>query len=195
MIDLRFFISSVLRWRVLFIFTVVTVIVAFFLFVLLISMNRLFDDGVDMEQPARLVVSNDISIMQPLPLSYEAQIGDVEGVDIVSKNVFFGAFYQDPSSGLMAIATEPRQFLSLMSEVTFKYERYRDNWVNDPATILVGRELAEKHGWKEGDLVPLFSYLYRRSGGNRTGRFVLRESLTVPRRAETPTRCFCTTPT
>lgn len=167
MLDLRLLLANITRWKMLTAITLLTVVVAFFFFLLLLSLDRVFNAGVSLDKAKRLVVANSTTIMQPLPLAYEQQIADVEGVSSISRNVFFGAFYQDPSQGLMAIATEPKGFLELVPEVQFETPEQRERWINDPATVAVGRAMADKYDWKVGDLVPLYSFLYqRKSGGN-----------------------------
>jgi len=171
MLDLRLIFANITRWKILSAITVLTVVVAFFFFLLLLSLDRVFNAGVSLDKAKRLVVANEVAIMQPLPLAYEQRIQDVDGVSAVSRNVFFGAFYQEPTQGLMAIATEPRGFLELIPELSFANEAEKERWFNDPATVAVGRDMAEKYDWKVGDLVPLYSFLYQRDDGGSNWTF------------------------
>ena len=164
-VEIRLFLASFLRWKLLTTVSILTVVVAFFLFGLLLALDRVFNAGVKVDKADRLVVANAITLMQPLPLAYESRIAAQEGVAAVSRNVFFGGFYQDPTQALMAIVTEPRAFLDVLHEVTFSSAADRDRWLDDPSTIAVGRTLAEKYDWQVGDLVPLYSYLYPRQRG------------------------------
>lgn len=171
MLDLRLLLANATRWKLLTAITLLTVVVAFFLFGLLLSLDRVFNAGVKVDKADRLVVANAVTIMQPLPLAHEERIAATEGVAVVSRNVFFGGFYQDPANGLMAIATEPAAFLAILPEVVFADPEQRRRWLDDPATIAVGRSLAEKYDWKVGDLVPLYSFLYPRKGGSANWTF------------------------
>ncbi|HET6435782.1 MAG TPA: FtsX-like permease family protein [Xanthomonadaceae bacterium] len=168
---LRLVMANVLRWKLLLAVSLLTVFVAFFFFGLLLSLDRVFNAGVSFDKAERLVVANSVSIMQPLPLAYEQRIADNDKVAAVSRNLFFGGFYRDPSNGLMAIATEPRSFMKLIPEMRIADPGDLQRWLDDPATIAVGRTLAERHGWKVGDLVPIFSYLYPRRGGGTNWTF------------------------
>jgi len=170
-VNVRLFFASFMRWKLLTAVSILTVVVAFFLFGLLLALNRVFNAGVKVEKADRLVVANAITLMQPLPLAYEARIASQEGVVAVSRNVFFGGFYQDPTQGLMAIVTEPRAFLDVLHEIVFSSAADRERWLDDPSTIAVGRTLAEKYGWQVGDLVPLYSFLYTRQRGGANWTF------------------------
>lgn len=165
MLNARLLIANVLRWKPLLAVTLLTVMVAFFFFGLLLALDRVFNAGVSFDKAERLVVANKVSIMQPLPLAYEERIAANPKVAAVSRNLFFGGFYQEPSNGLMAIATEPREFMKLVPEMRIADPVALQRWLDDPATIAVGRALAERYDWKVGDLVPIFSYLYPRKGG------------------------------
>lgn len=165
-VNMRLFFASFMRWKLLTAVSLLTVVIAFFLFGMLLALDRVFNAGVKVDKADRLIVANAITLMQPLPLAYEARLASQEGVSAVSRTVFFGGFYQDPTQGLMAIVTEPRAFLDVLHEIVFTNAHDRERWLEDPATIAVGRALADKYGWQVGDLVPLYSYLYpRRSGG------------------------------
>jgi len=171
MLDLRLILANLTRWRLLTGITLLTVTVAFFLFGLLLSLDRVFSTGVEVEKADRLVVANSVSLMQSLPRAYRDRIADQEGVEVVSGNVFFGGFYQDVSQPLMAIATDPEEFVSLVPEARFNTPADRARWIDDPGTIAVGRALADKYEWKVGDLVPLYSYLYQRTDGSNSWTF------------------------
>lgn len=165
MFGLHLLIANVLRWKPLLAVTLLTVVVAFFFFGLLLALDRVFNAGVSFDKADRLVVANAVTIMQPLPLAYEERIASNDKVAAVSRNLFFGGFYQEPKNGLMAIATEPVSFMKLVPEMRIANAANRQRWIDDPATIAVGRTLADRYGWAVGDLVPIFSYLYPRKDG------------------------------
>src|SRR5690349_234934 len=73
-VDIRLFLASFLRWKLLTTVSILTVVVAFFLFGLLLALDRVFNAGVKVDKADRLVVSNAITLMQPLPLAYESRI-------------------------------------------------------------------------------------------------------------------------
>lgn len=171
MLNPRLLVANILRWKLLLAVTVLTVVVAFFFLGLLSALDRVFNAGVTFDRAERLVVANKVTIMQPLPLAYEERIAANDKVEAVSRNTFFGGFYQEPSNGLMAIATEPHEFMRLIPEMRIADATDKQRWIDDPATVAVGRTLAQRYDWKVGDLVPIFSYLYPRKGGDTNWTF------------------------
>ncbi len=171
MLDLRLLVANLTRWRLLTGITLLTVTVAFFLFGLLLTLDRVFSAGVEVDKADRLVVANSVSLMQLLPRSYRDRIADQDGVEVVAANVFFGGFYQDVSQPLMALATDPEDFVKIVPEARFRNAADRARWIDDPGTIAVGRALADQYEWKVGDLVPLYSYLYQRRDGSSSWTF------------------------
>ncbi len=171
MVDLRLLAANLRRWPLLTGITLVTVTVAFFLFGLLLALDRVFSVGVKVEKADRLVVANAVSLMQTLPRAYQARIAEQPGVTVVAPNLFFGAYYQDVRTPLMAIATDPASFVALVPEARFGSTADKARWLDDPGSIAVGRALASEHGWQVGDLVQLGSYLYPRRDGSRSWTF------------------------
>src|SRR4029453_18702486 len=54
--------------------------------------------GASAASSARLVTRNAISLVFPLPLSYENRIKGVEGVTMVARSNWFGGVYRDPKN-------------------------------------------------------------------------------------------------
>ena len=76
--------------------TVLSVLVAFLLFALLNSIGYAFRGGEDVSSAERLIVLNKISLINPLPISYQARIASTPGVEAVTHASWFGGYYQDP---------------------------------------------------------------------------------------------------
>jgi len=163
----RLTLANLWRWPLRAAFTLATLVVAFMVLGLMLPIERVFTFGVKVAHADRLIVANKASLMQSLPQRYEERIASVPGVARVVRYAFFGAFYQEPSNAVLAIATDPPSFVALMPEMRFASQEDLQRWYDDPASVAVGRALADKHGWKVGDLVPLYSVLYpRQDGGN-----------------------------
>jgi putative ABC transport system permease protein len=163
----RLTLANIWRWRLRAAFTVATLVVAFTVLGVMLPIERVFNLGVKVAHADRLIVANKASLMQTLPQRYQDRIAEVKGVARVVRYAFFGAFYQEPSKAVLALATDPQDFVDLMPEMQFASKDDLQRWYDDPASVAVGRALADKHGWKVGDMVPLYSVLYpRRDGGN-----------------------------
>lgn len=91
----------------------------------------------------------------PLPLAHFSRIQSLDGVVNVQRQSFLVGTYQNPNQNVLAIATDVQILMKDKVNVsvtpataTAAMEQTRDG-------ALVGRKLAEKHGWKVGDRVPL----------------------------------------
>ncbi len=141
------------------ILTVFAVMTAFLLFGLLKSLERTLDAGSDLAAADRLVVINKINFTQPLPISYIDRIRKVEGVADVTWADWVGAYYRDPRQVFVAFAVDPESYLRIYPELRVT-EEAKKRWFADRRGALVGRQLAELHGWKVGDRIPIRSQIW-----------------------------------
>src|SRR4029078_5807795 len=77
------------------VFTIGAIFFAFMLYGVLMAIRMAFSMGVDMAGQGRLMTSDKVSIINPLPASYEAQIKTVPGVTDTTHANWFGGYYQD----------------------------------------------------------------------------------------------------
>ena len=99
-------------------FTLLSVVAAFLLFGLLESVNSVVTDaGHAIGAAHRLITVSKTSLMGGLPVSLEAQIRTVPGVQMVSSETLFGGTYQSPKNGIAVIAV-PRNFWDLRTGFT-----------------------------------------------------------------------------
>ena len=88
---------NLLRRKVRTIFTILSIVVAFLLFGVLMAIRAAFSMGVDIAGADRLMVIHRVSIIQPLPQSYGAEDPrHAEGVTDLTHANWFGGYYQDP---------------------------------------------------------------------------------------------------
>ena len=52
----------------------------------------------------------------PLPVSYQARLETVPGVELATHNTWFGGIYQDPANFFANIAVDPEAFLKVYPE-------------------------------------------------------------------------------
>lgn len=107
---------------------------------------------------ARLVTRNSISLVFPLPLSYAARIRSVEGVTEVAYSNWFGAVYKEPKNFFAQFAVSDN-YLDLYPEFVLP-DAQRAVWLRDRKGALVGRQLADRYGFKVGDVLPLQGTIY-----------------------------------
>jgi putative ABC transport system permease protein len=106
-----------------------------------------------------LVVRHKISLIQPLPQSYEARISTIEGVAAVTAQSWFGGIYQDPKNFFATIAVEPTKLLEMYPEIKVADSQKQD-WLQTRNGALVGKATMERFKWKVGDTVPLTSPIW-----------------------------------
>ncbi|MGD0922126.1 MAG: FtsX-like permease family protein [Terriglobia bacterium] len=105
-----------------------------------------------------LLVGPRTSLMQPLPLSYQARIARLPGVVSVTPLNWFDARYGSEASMLPAMACDPEAILILF-DWNLPQEQ-RQAFVKEKVAFVVGRKVAQKYGWKLGDHVTLASPNY-----------------------------------
>ncbi len=152
--------------------TVLSVLVAFLLFALLNAIGYAFRSGEDVSSAERLVVINKISLINPLPISYQARIASTPGVADVTHASWFGGYYQDPRNQFAQFPVDAKAYFGLYPELIIPPEQLEAFAKNRIGTV-VGRELAEKFGWKIGDRIPIMSTIWPKADGDRTWEFDL----------------------
>jgi len=153
--------------------TLLVIVVSFVLFGGLMTVRAAFSLGVELLGQDRLIVIHKVSIIQPLPIAYQSRIATTDGVELVTHNTWFGGVYQDPTNFFAQIALEPEPFMTIYPEYLLPPEQMQA-WLNDRQGAVVGRDLANRFGWKIGDRIPIRGTIWRpRSGTGDTWEFNL----------------------
>jgi putative ABC transport system permease protein len=134
--------------------TVLGVTIAILAFGLLRTLVNAWYSGVEASSAARLVTRNSISLVFPLPISYKNRIRQVEGVKSISYGNWFGGIYIDEKHFFANYAVDPKTYLEIYPEIILPPDQkaavYRDR-----RAAVAGRKLAERYGWKIGDIITL----------------------------------------
>src|SRR5687767_7201794 len=143
-------------WRRKFrtIFTLLSIFIAFVLFGMLMTIRYAFSFGVEIAGADRLVLIHKVSLIMPLPVSYQARLQQVNGVDLASHQTWFGGIYRDPANFFANIAVEPDALIKIYPEFVLPPDQ-AEAWKNDRQGAIIGSSLADRFGWKIGDRVPL----------------------------------------
>ena len=159
-------------WRRKFrtIFTLLSIFIAFILFGILMTIRQSFTFGVEIAGADRLVLIHKVSLIMPLPVSYKERLQQTTGVEVASHQTWFGGIYQDPSNFFANIAVEPDDFLKIYPEFVLPPDQ-AEAWRDDRQGAIVGRDLAERFGWKIGDRIPLTAPIWLPKGGGTTWEF------------------------
>ena len=147
-------------------FTLASLTAAFLLLGLLQAVNSLFNSGADFLGANRLIVQAKTSFTQPLPMRMMPQLEAVPGVERVATSQFFGGQYRDERAGFPQFAVIPQRLRDTYPEWVMPEDQWRA-FVSTQDGAIVGRNLADKYGWKLGDIVPLNSFIWTKADGSR----------------------------
>jgi putative ABC transport system permease protein len=156
---------NLMRRKVRTIVTVLSIMVAFMLFGVLMAIRAAFSMGVDVAGADRLMVIHRVSIIQPLPRSYGAKIRATPGVTDLTHANWFGGYYQEPTNFVQNMAVDPESWLRIYTEFELPADQ-KAKWLANRTGAIVGIDLATRFNWKIGDRVPLISPIYRKPDGS-----------------------------
>jgi putative ABC transport system permease protein len=171
--------KNLFRRKLRAILMMVSILIAFAIYGVLVSFERAFNAGQDRATPDRLVVLNKINITQPLPISYFARVAAIDGVAQITHFSWFGGYYQEPRNFLAAFAVDPESWMKLRdSDFAFSPEA-RAAFIRERTGVLVGARMLEKWGWKVGDHIPVSSSIWSQKNGSHAWDFTIVGSFTA----------------
>ena len=154
--------------------TLLSIFVAFLLFGFLCAIKSAFLAGVDLAGADRLIVRHKVSLIQPLPQSYEARIAATPGVDAVAALTWFGGIYKDPKNFIATFPVDPDKYLEIYREIVVAPEVLA-RWKQTRNGAIVGKttfdRLAKSDGWKIGGRIPFTSPIWGQPAGQSQWEF------------------------
>ncbi len=162
--------SNLGRKKIRTVLTLLSIAVAFILFGYLAAIEEALGQGVSIAGADRLIVRHKVSLIQLLPVSYHARIAQIDGVDRVGHSTWFGGIYQEPRNFFAQIAVEPDEFLALFPEFKLPAEQL-ENWQRTRTGAVVGKDTADRYGFKIGDRVPIQATIWQKKDGNEAWEF------------------------
>jgi putative ABC transport system permease protein len=153
--------------------TVLAMAMCIFLFCTLQSVLAQVASLLDSRSANRLVARNSVSIVFSLPIAYGGRIQSVPGVEHVAMSNWFGGSLpakkegkaekgssstQDWSNFFPNLAVELEPFLAMYPEYQIPPDQYQA-LIQDRRGCVIGRQLADKFGWKLGDTFYLESFI------------------------------------
>jgi putative ABC transport system permease protein len=152
------------------VFTMISVVVAFLLFGLLQGINQGFSTSLAKLDVDRLYVSARTSMTDGMPISYLSRIRAVPGVRAVSMWAYFGGYFREAKTPIPAFATDATELFKVYKEIKIRPE-YIQAMEKTRTGVLVGEELARKHGWKVGDRIPIGTSIWTNKSGSNSWQF------------------------
>ncbi len=139
--------------------TVLAMAVCIFLICTLQTVVDAVNYGLHLGNASRLVTRHYVSLVFNLPNSYKNKIAAVPGVTNTTIVNWFGGMYRgDMKYFFPNMAVEPEAFLQIYPEIMLP-EDQKQAWFHDGRGCIIGRQLAEKWGWKVGDHFQLESFI------------------------------------
>ena len=170
--SLHFIRKNLGRKKLRTLFSGLSIVVAFLLFGLLGAVKNAFNLGVDLAAADRLISIHKVSLIQLLPISYLNRIAQIDGVEAVTHQTWFGGYHQDPKQQIPSFPTQPERLLQLYDEWIID-DTQQQNWLQNRTGALVGKTLADSKGWNVGDRIPIGSTIWPQSDGNRSWEFTI----------------------
>ena len=138
--------------------TVLGVVISAVAFLFLRTLLTAWYSSAEASSADRVVTRNAISIINPLPLNYAQRIAQVPGVTKVTWSNWFGGIYKDRKNFFAQFAIDPTTALEVFSMRFIAGDK--QDFLSDRNSCIVGKNLAEKYGFKVSDTIPLFSEIY-----------------------------------
>ena len=157
---LPFILRNLNRKKTRTILTVGSIAVALFLFGLLITIETGLNAGVDVAGADRLVVRNRISLIQPLPLSYQQRLRQIEHVSEATHATWFGGIYQDERNFFPQFSIDTETYRKVFTEFVIPDDQWQ-SFLGDREGAAVGRSTAEKYDWQLGDRIPIKGTIFQ----------------------------------
>ncbi|HEX8617893.1 MAG TPA: FtsX-like permease family protein, partial [Thermoanaerobaculia bacterium] len=157
--------SNFKRHKLRTILTILSIMIAFILFAYLAAIRNAFQFGASVAGANRLVVRHRVTLIQPLPQSYERRIEQIPGVADAAKQAWFGGLYQDKQTSWGQIAVDPEEFFAMYPEFVLPPAQ-QEAFKKTRTGAIVGRKTAERYGWKVGDRIPFAATFLTPKQGN-----------------------------
>ena len=153
--------------------TVLSLAIAFLLFVLLRTVAAWFEgDSLEGVSEDRLVVAARYSRGDQLPVEFGAHVLALEGVTAVTHQTWFGGVYQDPKNAFPKFVVDPRSYFDMYPDMRVEPAAL-DAFAETRTAVLVTEDLVAKYGWRVGDRIPIQADIWPMRDGSPLWEFDL----------------------
>ncbi len=181
---LKLIYKNIFRHKLRSLLTIAGLVVAILSFGLLQTVVHAWYAGADMASANRLITRNATSLVFSLPAYYRERIRALDGVNAVAISNWFGGIYKDQSfkNFFASFGVDHDIFFDLYPEFKVNPDELLA-FKKDRRGAMVGRLIADQHGFKVGDVIPMTSPIY--GGGtwefNVRGIYEPKDETTVTR--------------
>ncbi|MGE0355425.1 MAG: ABC transporter permease [Burkholderiales bacterium] len=158
---LKLVFKNIFRHKLRSLLTLAGLVVAILAFGLLQTVVKAWYAGSDMASAQRLITRNAVSLVFPLPRYYRDRMKAIDGISAVSVSNWFGGIYKDmsPTNFFAQFGVDHENFFDLYPEFRTNPEELLA-FKKDRRGAMVGRLLADQHGFKVGDVIPVKGTIY-----------------------------------
>ncbi len=166
--------ADILTKKVRFIFVILSLAIAFFLFSYLSAIKQGFVGGVDISGVDKMITFDKISSFNLMPISHKLKIKNIPGVKNVNEASWLGGYYQDRKNTFSQYAVNPADYLAMYTSGYVLDENQKQAWIADREGALIGDIIAERFGWKIGDRITLTTTIWDNKDNNNDWEFNIR---------------------
>jgi putative ABC transport system permease protein len=134
------------------IFTVLSVAMAFAIFVVLAAIENGMDGHISLAAAQRL--DTEPAINAPLPISYAATIRAIPHVTAVTYDTAFVGYFRDPKQRVLVIGNAVPSLFDVYPEVALPNDQ-KEAFLHDRSGVMISDEVAAKMGWHIGQTIPV----------------------------------------
>jgi len=134
------------------IFTVLSVAMAFAIFVVLAAIAHGMDGHISMAAAQRL--DTEPAINAPLPISYGATIRATPHVTAVTYDTAFEGYFRDPKQRVLVIGDAVPALFDVYPEIALLNDQ-KEAYLHDRSGAIVSENVAAKMGWHIGQSIPV----------------------------------------
>jgi putative ABC transport system permease protein len=139
--------------------TIGSLTIAIFLICGLRTLITTLEAGAAHADPRRLDVMSASGLFVELPLSYQAKIERVPGVEMTTKFQWFGGYFRSQKNFFAQFAIDPETMFDMYPECKLSTDEI-EAMKKTRTGCVIGRALAKEFDWKVGDTVPLIGALH-----------------------------------
>jgi putative ABC transport system permease protein len=151
---LKLIIRNVFRHKLRSCLTIVGIAVAMLAFGVLRTLVNTWYVRVENSSENRLVTRNKTSLIYSLPVAYKTKILQVAGVSGIAYGIWYGGIYKDRKNFFAQLGISGTEYLGLYPEFVVP-DSAKEAFERERNSAIAGQRLAERFGWKIGDVIPL----------------------------------------
>ncbi|MCZ6889871.1 MAG: ABC transporter permease [Gammaproteobacteria bacterium] len=152
--------------------TLISLVVAFLLFMLLRAITTAISGGVTVAGAQRLIVDAKYSMTDNLPIAYVRAMREMPGVLEVTQMVWFGGYYQDPQVSFTTVPVDHTRYFDVFPEAVIAAD-VLERFHQSKRAVVAHESLVATYGWSVGDVIGLQGDIWPKEDGSWDWEFVL----------------------